>query len=494
MRKRRLSALISALCLTATAVTACGEGSTAQGTTAATTAAASGETKAQETEGAKEETTAQAETAGGSVRILLNVTGGKDEEEMKLFVEALEAATGLEIEVEKPASDYSKVMMQKLSGGEKYDLIYLNASEYANLIDQEALMDITDYVKNSQILSQNVEQSEWDDITIDGKIYAGFNKKEVHRVVALNNAMLKAAGIDYQSIDPTLDGYYEVFSKLKETNTETDFYPFEVIMKDAWDLQPWMASVGVKTGVVLDDSGKKYAPVSTEAAAPVWEWFKKLYDEGLMDPGSFVDATSDMRSKMGAASKKSGCCVDWAAWVGLHNSNALAEGVSEDDYQVVSLPGCKTPDGNYMLGKGGASLFAVPANAENVEGAVKVLEYFATQEGGELLSIGVEGHDYTKEGDTYTQTEIGKTHGNDHGAPVPIYKDFKAPFGYNPGMEDALQFGQYASIEMTIPNEADYKEIVGKWGIQMIKGEASIEDGLAGMRKELMERGVTEVE
>ena len=47
---------------------------------------------------------------------------------------------------------------------------------------------------------------------------------------------------------------------------------------------------------------------------------------------------------------------------------------------------------------------------------------------------------------------------------------------------------------MTIPNEADYKEIVGKWGIQMIKGEASIEDGLAGMRKELMERGVTEVE
>ena len=147
-----------------------------------------------------------------------------------------------------------------------------------------------------------------------------------------------------------------------------------------------------------------------------------------------------------------------------------------------------------MLGKGGASLFAVPANAENVEGAVKVLEYFATQEGGELLSIGVEGHDYTKEGETYTQTEIGKTHGNDHGAPVPIYKDFKAPFGYNPGMEDALQYGQYASIEMTIPNEADYKEIVGKWGIQMIKGEASIEDGLAGMRKELMERGVTEVE
>lgn len=488
MRKRRLSALVSALCLTATAVTACGGGKgTAQGTTAAATTAASGETKVQET-------AAQAEASGGSVRILLNVTGGKDEEEMKLFVEALEKATGLDIEVEKPASDYSKVMMQKLSGGEKYDLIYMNAGEYANLVDQEALMDITDYVKNSQILSQNIEQSEWDDITIDGKIYAGFNKKEVHTIVNINNALLKAAGIDYQTIEPTLDGYYEVFKKLKENSTTADFYPFEVIMKDAWGIQPWMASAGVKTGVVLDDNGKKYVPVSTEVAAPVWEWFKKLYDEGLMDPSSFVDATSDMRSKMGAASQKSGCCVDWAAWLGLHNANALAEGISEEEYQVVPLPGCKTPDGSYMLGKGGASLFAVPANAENVEGAVKILEYFATQEGGELLSIGIEGHDYTKDGDTYTQTDIGKTHGNDHGAPVPIYKDFKAPFGYNPGMEDALAFGDYASIEMTISNGAGYKEIVGKWGIQMIKGETSIEDGLAGMRKELLERGITEVE
>ena len=97
MRKRRLSALVSALCLTATAVTACGGGGgAAQGTTAAATTAASGETKAQETEKAPE-TEAQAEAAGGTVRMLMNVTGGKDEEEMKLFVEALEAATGLDI-------------------------------------------------------------------------------------------------------------------------------------------------------------------------------------------------------------------------------------------------------------------------------------------------------------------------------------------------------------------------------------------------------------
>lgn len=443
--------------------------------------------------GESKEKDAEAKGDGGTVKILTAVTGGKDEEEMELFVQKIEEAIGIDVEMEKSASDYSQVMMQKLSGGEKYDLIYVSASEYANLVEQEALKDITEYVKNSDILSNNIEQQEWEDITIDGKVYAGFNKKEVFRAVALNNTLLKQAGIDYKEIEPTMDGYYEVFKKMKETSQVKDFYPFDVILKETWDLQPWMAAAGLKTGVQLDENGKKYVPISTDAAAPVWEWFKKLYDEGLMDPGAFVDTTTDMREKMGASSQKIGCSVDWAAWIGLHNANAQTEGITEEEYEVVSLPGLKTPDGNYMLGKGGASLYAVPANAENVEGAIKVLEYFATQEGGELLSIGVEGYDYTKEGDTYTLTETGKAHGNDHGAPVPIYKDFKAPLGYNPGMEEALSYGEYASIEMTIPNEAEYKEIVGKWGIQIVKGEVSSEEGLASMRQELKERGVTEV-
>ena len=145
--------------------------------------------------------------AQGSVRILASVTGGKDEEEMKLFEKALSDATGLTVTIEKPASDYDKILMQKLSGGEKYDLIYLNAPQYLNLIQQDALMDLTKYKEQSRILTDNIDPQEWKDITVDGKVYAGFNKKEVHRVVALKNTLLKEAGIDYQTIEPTMDGY-----------------------------------------------------------------------------------------------------------------------------------------------------------------------------------------------------------------------------------------------------------------------------------------------
>lgn len=427
-----------------------------------------------------------------TVKIMTAVTGGKDEQEMELFTQELSKATGLTVVMEKPASDYDKVLMQKLSGGEKYDLIYVGASQYANLVKQEALMDITDRVKASETLSNHIDPKEWEDITIDGKVYGGFNKKEVHRVVALNNTMLKAAGIDYKAIEPTMEGYYEVFKTLKEQSADPDFYPFDSILSETWDLQPWMAARGLKNGVVMDESGKRYAPYAEDAAAPVWEWFKKLYDEGLMDPAAFVDKTKDMRAKMGASSKKTAVTADWVAWVGLHNANAEAAGISKEEYEVVSLPGLKTPDGSYMLCKGYASLFAVPANAENPDGAIKVLEYLATQEGGNLLSTGIKDHDYTGTEGKYTLTEAGIQHGGDHGAPFPIYKDYEPLFPYATGVEEALGYGNYAEVDMIIPNESDYKEIVGKWGIKIVKGETSTAEGLAGMRKELVERKVTD--
>ena len=101
-----------------------------------------------------------------------------------------------------------------------------------------------------------------------------------------------------------------------------------------------------------------------------------------------------------------------------------------------------------------------------------------------------EGHDYTVEGDTYTLTETGAAHAMDHGAPVPIYTEFVNPIGLNLGVEEALTYLDYAAIETIIPNEGDYKSIVGKWAISMIKGEVEILDGLASMRAELVSMGI----
>lgn len=53
------------------------------------------------------------------LRILTNVTGGKDPEEMALFAKELSEHLGMEVELIKPPSDYSQFVQTTLRGGER---------------------------------------------------------------------------------------------------------------------------------------------------------------------------------------------------------------------------------------------------------------------------------------------------------------------------------------------------------------------------------------
>lgn len=432
--------------------------------------------------------------AEGTVKIFTNVTGGKDEEEMNLFAAELGETLGLEIIMEKPASDYGQVLLQKLGAGEAYDLIYFNTPSMYNLHEQGVLTDITERVENSAILGdpENVLQEEWDAIKIDDSIFASFNKKEVHRLVNVNQAKAEAAGLDGRAIDPTLDGYYEFMRAMKDEYGD-DFYGVSMVLKDAWDMQPWFAAEGIKTGIVTNDDGTFSVPISQDEAAPVWEWLNMLYNEGLLDPDSATDGSGEMRSKF--QSGQTAVVTDWAAWTGLYNSNAGDQ--FPEEFEAIAVPGPQTPDGGHLLNRGDASLWGIPVNAENPDGAFRVLEYFATQPGGVLLSLGIKDHDYTVEDGVYTLTDIGISHGLDHGAPVPISEKFERPSPDNEGyidmnsyVQEAMEYIEYAVPETSNELTDTYKEIAGKYSIQIVTGEIAVDEGLEAMRQELTDAGI----
>jgi putative aldouronate transport system substrate-binding protein len=423
----------------------------------------------------------------GEIRMLTAVTGGKDEAEMTLFQETLGKALNATVTMEKPASDYDNVVMQKLSGGEQYDLIYVSATMMHNLQEQGALTDLTDLVKASPILGDAnvVSPSEWDQVTVDGHIWASFNKKEVHKLVNINKVLAQKAGVDVDAIVPTLDGYYDVFKKLQAVGGE-GFYAFNTVINGLHDLQPWFASQGIKMGMVQGADGAVTVPAATEAAIPVWEWLAKLYKEGLLDPNCLTDATKDLRNKFNTGA--TGVVVDWAAWTGLYNVNAGDKYPAE--YEAYPLPGTKSETGDFMLSRGDPSLWIIPANAKNPQAAFKVLEYFATQEGGQLLSIGIEGNDWNMVDGKVELTDLGKTHGKDHGAPVPVSNQFVNPVAWNPGFEKAMTYLPYASIELSNANTGKYKEIVAKYATQIINGAMTAADGVAAMQSELTQAGI----
>lgn len=425
--------------------------------------------------------------ATGTVKILTNVTGGKDEEEMKLFAEAFSKGIGLEVIMEKPAANYGEVMMNKLNAGEQYDLIYISLQQLHDMQADEILTDLTDMVAASPILSdpEVIPTEEWEQLTIDGRIWGGFNKTEVHRVPTINKAVADKAGIDLNAVEPTLDGYYELFKSLQAAGGE-GFYAYNTYIPGLFDLQPWFTTLDMKLGFARRDDGSLYIPIATEAAIPVWEWLAKLYAEGLMDPDALTNTTGDMRNKMLAG--QTGLVVDWAAWVGLYNTR-----VPENYPDVINafpVGGPVNSQGVPMLLRGDPSIWAVPINASNPAGALKALEYMATQEGGELFSIGIEGHDWNLVDDKVVLTEIGITHGKDHGAPVPTSRKFVNPVGWNPGFEEAMGYLQYASLELTNANTQAYKDIVAKYATEIITGTKTAAEGVAAMDAELKERGI----
>jgi len=430
------------------------------------------------------------------VRVLAGVTGGKDDAENKLFEEAMEKATGLNITWEKVPSGYDQVLMQKLGAGEVYDLIYLNQFQMYTLAKQGALTDITSRIANSSVYRDNVDKTELEKIQYNGKYYAGFNKLEVFPLVNVNKAITDKVGVDLNKLQ-TLDDYYNMLKKVKTYMETTEgrkpYYPFFTYMPDIWDLQPWFSSVGLRRGVFVDANGKKYAPYVDPKAQPVWEWLAKLYKEGLMDPASFTGKTGDMRSKMWQ-SQDIVMDVDWAAWTGLYNNNAMTAGTYPSKVNVVGLPGTKGPNGIYLLEQGGASLWAIPSNAKNPDEAFKLIEYMATQQGGLLLSAGIEGYDYNVVNGKIEYTEIGLRHAKDHGAPFPISTKFDlAQLGtMNPGVLESVSIGRRADVQVAPMGYANgeldtrkYYDIMSKWMTDCVMGNVSAAVAIQGAQNEL---------
>lgn len=430
------------------------------------------------------------------VRVLAGVTGGKDDAENKLFEEAMEKATGLNITWEKVPSGYDQVLMQKLGAGEVYDLIYLNQFQMYTLAKQGALTDITNRIANSSVYRDNVDKTELEKIQYNGKYYAGFNKLEVFPLVNVNKAITDKVGVDLNKLQ-TLDDYYNMLKKVKTYMETTEgrkpYYPFFTYMPDIWDLQPWFSSVGLRRGVFVDANGKKYAPYVDPKAQPVWEWLAKLYKEGLMDPASFTGKTGDMRSKMWQ-SQDIVMDVDWAAWTGLYNNNAKTAGTYPAKVNVVGLPGTKGPNGIYLLEQGGASLWAIPSNAKNPDEAFKLIEYMATQQGGLLLSAGIEGYDYNVVNGKIEYTEIGLRHAKDHGAPFPISTKFDlAQLGtMNPGVLESVSIGRRADVQVAPMGYANgeldtrkYYDIMSKWMTDCVMGNVSAAVAIQGAQNEL---------
>lgn len=413
------------------------------------------------------------------LRILSAVTGGKDAAEHALFVAELEKHLGLDIEMIKPASDYNNVLFTSLASGERFDLIYGDSSMLPTLVEQGAIREVSDIVDGSDVLSdpEAIPAGEWELFDMDGAIYGVPNKFEGGTMPILRADWLEEFGMD---MPDSLDDWRTYSERANEV-----YGAYGISTAGLYDIQGWMSAAGVKAGYVIDDAGNRTIPYASEAAAPVYDWFGQLYRDGLLDPSFASNGAGEFRNLF--MSDRAGSNGYWDAWVGLYN-NLMTD---DETFEAMGVAGVPGPDGDIILRRGNASLWMIPANAENVDNAVAFLEFWHSPEGYMLGTAGIEGHDYTMEGGTFELTEIGQEHGCDHGAPRVTSTTWENPCGSLPGVEAAQAIiAEHATTEYLPIEWVDAQPIVEGWAYRAMSGEISGQDAVDGMRADLLGAGL----
>lgn len=424
-----------------------------------------------------------------TLKIMTGVIGGKTPEENTQFEQEIERLTGIKVMMNKPAADYDQKLLAAIASGEKFDLLQISKEKMSTFVEQGILTPLTDQVNGSKVLSDPnvIPANEWEQVkTKDGQIYGVFTKYQGGTMPIVRKDWLDELNLPEPA---TLDDYYNVLKAFTEQdpdgNGKKDTYGLSTA--GMYELQGFFSAAGLKQRYVETADGKLDVPYSTDAAIPVYEWLNKLFEEGILDPNFTTNDTGKMRDLF--LTDRVGMITYWDAWVGMLN-NTRHEQDPNTKFEAKGLPGAADANGNHMLRRGDPDVWVIPVNAEHPKTAFEFIEWWHSEEGITLGSLGIKDVDYTVDNGKFELTQTGKEHASDHGVPFWYNRNVEPPFGKLPGVQEAQDLvDQYASLELTPPNWANAEKIINEYSFKAIMGEMPAADAVKKMREELKAGG-----
>jgi putative aldouronate transport system substrate-binding protein len=418
------------------------------------------------------------------LRMMTGVVGGKTPEENELFEKEVERLTGIKVDINKPSSDYDKKLTAAISSGEEFDLLQISKASMNIFVEQGILTPLTDFVEGSKVLSDPsvLPTGEWEQVrNADGQIYGVFSKFQGGTMPTVRQDWLEKLKLETPT---TLDEFYTVLKAFKEQDPDENGADdtYGLTTAGMYEIQGFMSAAGVKQRYVIED-GKRVIPYATEAAIPVYEWFAKLYNEGILDPNFATNDTGKMRNLF--LTDRVGMVTYWDAWVGLFNNIRLQEDPNTA-FEARGIAGPVNPDGEIILRRGDPDVWVIPINAKQPETAKEFIEWWHTEPGIILGSLGILGEDYTLDGDKYKLTQAGEEHGMDHGVPFWYNQNVEPPFGKLPGVKEAQEIIlEHATLELTLPGWVDAEKIVNNYAFKAMTGEMPAAEAVKKMSEEL---------
>lgn len=264
---------------------------------------------------------------------------------------------------------YWDKLATQTAGNELPDIIQMDYKYLAQYANNGLLADLTPYIEDGTLDLSNASEDIITSGTVDGKVQAlciGINAP----ALVYNKEVVEAAGVTIKD-NMTMSEFIEVSKTIYEqTGIQTN-----IAYGNGDNLIEYLAR---SAGYVLFEEGKLGTP-DDSVFVEYFNMYKQAIDEGWhVDPSLFVEITP--------GSIETDPLVSGKSWVGLAYSNqisAISSAAPDLDYGITTWPADNAEAANYL--KPG-QFFSIAASCNNIEEAVKVLNYITNSvEANEIL-------------------------------------------------------------------------------------------------------------
>ncbi len=320
------------------------------------------------------------------------------------WVLELEKRTNTDMDIQiLPHKDFKQKVSLMFAGSELPDVLVAYQSmtpaskDMRGAVDAGVFMPLDDLLKeHGQNLLAMIPEEAWNEVRYDGEIYSipQFLTVQSRRATFVRADLLEKANV---SAPQTIDELLPVLRALKGIGVEQPFafrenFKYADFILGAYDVLPY--------STMYEKQGDEIVPkfFNSENMIKALEMYKTMYDEGLMAK-DFATITGAMWTKSREAGN-----------VGFYNANANSWGSYETslhnsvpDARLELIPSPIGPDG-----KGGQMLYQstleqaylnAKLDPQKAAAIIKFFDYMATDEAAEFFNYGIEGEDYTKDGD-----------------------------------------------------------------------------------------------
>jgi putative aldouronate transport system substrate-binding protein len=301
------------------------------------------------------------------------------------------------------------------ASGDLPDMFRVTSDNFVKWQNEGVFLDLAPHLDRYPNLAKAFPEELYQRLNPQGKIYAFPNwGQEVRDTYQIRADWVRNVGLEMPDEETfNVEEFYEIMKAFAhgdpDRNGKNDTVGFTTDQTLGTNSHQLKAAFGLANSWKLEDGKLIPEYVQAEEQKAFLSYLRKMYEEGVMDP-EFVSKKGNNVYEMFQAGQSG---IHTHHPLGLRTDNEKLKGI-DPNAELVQLAPPIGPDGlrGNPAGLLGTNKIALNGkmDAKKQERLLKLLDWWVTDEGTNIMKNGIEGEHYVKEADgTYTATPLNET-------------------------------------------------------------------------------------